>query len=382
MGLNKFNNVKVSGILTVVPSNFLNIDDEIRFYKNDSKILERNKKILGVGKRHIVKDGMTCLDLFKEAADRLIEKMSINKKEIDTIIVVSASHDYNAPATACLLQDYLGLEEFCNCFDTHGLSCSGYIYGLWLAHSLISSGASKKCLLMTGDTNSMHSNIQNRISHMLYGDAASATLLEYNEEENTAYFNLGTRGKDWDKIIAPATGHKFPVREDIASIEITDEAGNVWHLWEDILKGMDIFKFTMECAPKSIKEIKEYANISNEDIDFFPIHQANGQIVRTIAQHAEIPKDKISSETFSKYANCGAASIVTNICDQLNNKKLNNVLLSTFGTGLSWGAAILNFKNINIYDIEKFQPNEKFETREELIEHWIKHFKGEPTNAS
>lgn len=373
----QFNHVKITGIKTVVPHKVLSVDDELEFYKNNQKLLERNKKILGVGKRHVVSEGVTCLDLCEEAANRLFKEMNFDKNEIDTIIFVSICHDYNAPASACILQARLNLSEECNCIDTHGISCSGYVHGLWLAHSLIASGASKKILLLTGDTNSMHSDVRNRISNMLYGDAGSATILEYTEEENTSYFHLGARGKDWGKIIAPATSHRLPIRKDIIDLEITDENGNVWHLWEDILKGMDVFRFTMECAPKSIKELLTYSGMTDEQIDFYAMHQANGQIVKTIAQHAGISKDKISGETFSKYANCGAASVVTNICDILVNKTPSKAMFVTFGTGLSWGSCIVGLEGTYISAIEDFKPIKPLPTRDEMIKHWIKEFRGE-----
>lgn len=373
----KFNNVQISGITIVLPENKISIEDEIHFYKNDLKLLERNKKILGLGSRYVVQEGTTCVDLCEQAAKNLIADLNINIKEIDALICVSTSHDYIAPSSACIIHGRLGLEESCACFDTSGLSCSGYVYALWLAHSLISSGAAKKCLVLAGDTNSLHSDKRNRISNMLYSDSGSATLLEYTEKENTSYFNMGTRGKAWDKIIIPASGYRLPVRKDIADIEIEDENGNIWHLYDEILKGMDIFKFTMENAPQSVKNLLDYSKKSINDIDKVLMHQANGQILKTIAKHAEIPKDKMSVETFTKYANCGAASVVSAICDQLHDCNIKNAMLVTFGVGLSWASAIVNLENCHISDV-KFMKNPKdVPSREEKINYWIKYFKGE-----
>lgn len=375
----KFNNVKISGITIVLPENKISIDDEVHFYKNDLKLLERNKKILGLGDRYVVHPGTTCVDLCEEAARNLINDLCINKTEIDALICVSTSHDYIAPSSACIIHGKLGLEETCACFDTSGLSCSGYVYGLWLAHSLISSGAVKKCMVLAGDTNSLHSDTKNRISNMLYSDSGSATLLEYTEEENTAYFNLGSRGKDWDKIIIPSSGYRLPIRKDITDIEVTDENGNVWHLYDEILKGMEIFRFTMENAPQSVRNLLEYSGLSIDDIDKVLMHQANGQILKTIAQHAGVPKDKISTETFTKYANCGAASVVSAVCDQLHDVSTKTAMLVTFGVGLSWASTIVNLENTYISDV-KFMKNKKTLSREEQIDCWIKYFKGEAEN--
>lgn len=259
MPKSKFEHVKITGITAVVPEHFINIDDEIEFFNNDLKLLERNKKILGLGTRYVADERTTNADLCEAAANDLFERLNIDKNTIDALIVVSASHDYHYPASACVLHGRLGLKEECTCFDVSGLACSAYVHGLMLAHSMISAKTASKCLVLAGDIVSRHSDRRNRNSNMLFGDAGSATLLEYTDEENTAYFYTGTRGKDWDKLIAPAGGYDLPVREDIAALEITDATGNVWHLWDDIMKGMDVFKFTTDVGPRGINEILEYA---------------------------------------------------------------------------------------------------------------------------
>src|SRR5574344_1211845 len=207
MPFSKFSHVKVSAISAVVPENFINIDDEIKFYKNDTALLERNKKILGLGKRHVADERTSNTDLCEAAALDLIEKLNLSKDKIDAVIVASTSHDYHYPATACVLQGRLGLSEECTCFDVAGLACSAYVHGLMLGHSLVESGTAKCCLVVAGDITSRHSDRRNRNSNMLFGDAGTATLLEYTDETKNAYFYTGTRGKDWDKLVAPAGGY-------------------------------------------------------------------------------------------------------------------------------------------------------------------------------
>lgn len=372
----KFKNVKISAIQAVVPNNCLNIDDEIEFYNND-KQLERNKKILGLGTRYVAKEGITNSDLCEEAAKRLFEKLNVNTEEIDALVVSSTSHDYTYPASACILQGRLGLNEDCACFDLSGLACSAYVYALRTCFSLVQSGASKKCLLLVGDIVSQHSDKRNRNSNMLFGDAGTATLIEYTDEESFSYFNVGTRGKDWNKIVAPAGGWKLPIRKDIVDIEEVDERGNVWHLYDEVMKGMDVFKFTMSVGPKGIEDILKYSGKTKEEIDFFAFHQANKQIVDNVAKLARLPKDKFSSATFSKYANCASAAITTNICDSISLSNPKNVLLASFGVGLSYGFSILDFSKTNIFEIELFENPQNIKAREELVSDWIKYFKGE-----
>jgi 3-oxoacyl-[acyl-carrier-protein] synthase-3 len=376
MGKSAFNHVRISGLTAVVPEHVIHIDDEISFFKNDLKLLERNKKILGLGTRHVVDQKTTNADLCEAAANDLIALMHIDKTTIDALIVVSSSHDYSYPASACILQGRLGLSEECASFDISGLACSAYVHGLWLAHSLISSGAAKKCLLLTGDIVSQHSDKRNRNSNMLFGDAGTATLIEYTAEDKPSYFYLGTRGKDWDKIIAPAGGYALPIRKDIIDIEETDAAGNVWHLWDEIMKGMDVFKFTMEVGPKGIAEILAYSGKHIDEVDYFAFHQANKQIVNTIAAHAKVPKGKYSTDTFTQFGNCGSAAVTMDLCRELHQNAHQQVVLGTFGVGLSWGFAALDLTDIQVGGIRQYvTPADKL-SRDAQIQQWISYFKG------
>ena len=378
MGLCRFNHVKIIGIKGVVPERVINIDDEIQYYDNDPKKLARYKKILGLGTRHIVDDGVTSVDLCEEAACLLFKEMNINTDEIDTLIVASTTPDYVVPSSAHRLHGKLNLDEHCTCFDMNG-GCTALIHALWTAHSLISSGAARKILLLSGDIPSRRNDVRNRITSMLLADAAAAILLEYTEEENTAYFLTGSRGKNWDTLVIPAGGARLPIRKDIADIEVTDTAGNVWHLWDDVMKGMAVFDFTTEIGPRSISEILEYAGLTKDDIDLFALHQANKQIVDTIRKHANIPAEKTPTSAFEKYANCSTIAVLTVLLDCLK-PEMKRVLMCTFGVGLSWGSCIVNTNSVHNGGISIFKTPKNIPTRQEKTEYWIRYFKNEQQN--
>ena len=375
MPYSQFKHVKISGLIGVVPEKCISIDDEIQYYKNDKNLLERNKKILGLGTRYVIEEGTTTSDLIEDAANRLIQKYNIERDKIESLIVVSTSHDYAYPATACVLHGRLGLNENCMCYDISGLACSGYVHALLSAYSLIETKAVRNCLLLCGDIASTHSNIKNRKINMLFSDAGTATFIEYSEEENNSFYYTGSRGKEWDRIIAPASAYALPIRSDIADLEVTNEDNDVWHFWEDIMHGMDVFKFTMDVGPDSISKLLKYATKTVDDIDFFAIHQANAQIVKTVGTHAKLPKEKYSTETFTKYANCSTASVTTVLLDKCKDKQ--NVFLCTFGVGLSYGSAIIDLSGTKNYGIEFYKPIKEKMTRKEQIDYWIKSYKGD-----
>lgn len=370
-----FNHVKISGVTAVVPEHSIRIDDELGFFNNDRKLLERNKKILGLGTRHVADECTTNADLCEAAARDLIAALNVDKDSIDALIVASTSHDYHYPASACVLQGRLELSEDCTCFDISGIACSAYVHGLWMAHSLIASGAAKRCLLLAGDITSRHSDRRNRNSNMLFGDAGTATLLEYTPEDRPAFFVTGTRGKCWDKLIAPAGGYSLPMMSDIAGLEITDASGNVWRMCDDIMKGMDVFRFTTDVGPKGIAQVLEFSGLTKDEVDYFAFHQANRQIVHTVAMYAGLPKDKYSAETFSLYGNCGSAAVTVDLCRQLSTAPARQVCMATFGVGLSWGFCLVNMEEAFVAPVRTYVTPAGSMTRHEKIDYWISYFK-------
>ncbi len=365
----------MTGITAVVPEKCINIDDEIEFFNNDRALLERNKKILGLGTRHVVEDGVAVSDLLAAAAEHLFEGMKRDRLSVDVLIVVTTSPDYHYPATACILQHRLGLSEECTCFDMGGLACSAYVHGLWLAHSLVESGTANRCLVLAGDLTSTHSDRRNRNSNMLFGDAGTATLIERTEEDCPAWFITGTRGSGWNALIAPAGGYALPIRGDIADLEVKDETGNVWRMYDDIMKGMDVFKFTTDVGPKGITDILSMSGKTKDDVDYFAIHQANKQIVTTVARWAGLPKGKYSADAFTKYGNCGAAAVTMELVNRLQNGPLGHVCFATFGVGLSWGFAVLDMTDVYVAPIAFYKTPADTMTREEKIGYWVNYYK-------
>ena len=375
MSKNIFHNVKITAIKTVVPKDFINIDDEIEYYDNSEKKLNRVKNILGCGKRHTADENTTAVDLCRDAANLLFEELHFDRNEIDTLLFVSQSHDYILPASANVLHGMLNLPENCAALDLLQ-GCSGYVYALWIAHSLIQSGSSKKLLLLSGDTKSKNSFQANRLTAPLFGDSGSATLLEYTEEKSSAYFILGSNGQDWEKIIMPAGGYRIPIDEEIIKTIVKDDNGFPWKLNQTLMDGLGVFRFVMNYVPQSIKDTLDFANCTKEDIELYILHQANKQIVESVAKKAEIPLEKTPTNTFKDYANCACNSVAVNITQNCKNVK-GNILLCSFGTGMSWASAIIDLSNIKNLGISFAKPVNT--TIKELKEYWYKKFltKGE-----
>lgn len=371
-----FTHVSFDGITTVVPANCISIDDELPFFDNNPKKLARAKSIIGFNTRHVVTPGTTSVDLCEAAARQLTAGMGIDMQRIDTLILVNQSPDHFFPSGACLLHGRLGLPKSCAAFDV-ALGCSGYVYGLWLAHSLIASGASKKLLLLAGDTPSLHSTPQNRLTNPLFGDAGTATLLSRSSKEYPASFVLGSDGSGWNHIVMPGGGFRLPPTPEMLQTPHSDEAGNTWKLNELLMDGMAVFNFTMQEVPGQVRKVLEQAGANLDSMDFFAFHQANKQIVDTIARDLGLAPEAAYSKTFSRYGNQSTASVPCVLCDALQNDmpgRSMQVLLSAFGVGLSFANAVITCDHSFNGGVQYYEPLADAPGREEQEAFWINAF--------
>lgn len=351
-----FKHVQIKGINTVIPNRIIALDDELQYYNNIEK-LEKLKKTVGLNKRCVVDHGITPADLMECAAKHILDDMKIDKSTIDVLICVLDNPDYKIPPTSCVLHGKLGLSQTCMAFDVnHG--CAGYVYGLAIAHSMIESKMAQRVLLLVGDTKSQTINIADRISAPLFGDGASATILDYSNKEQNSAFVIGTKGTLYDNIMIPAGGARLPCSSKTRKTKV-DEFGNVRSLENFTMNGRAVFDFTMLTVPKNIKEIMALADLTADNIDYLILHQANRSILMNIASRTGFNDlSKVPMETLSKFGNLSIASIPSVINDQLfeqcSTQQLQ-LLICGFGVGLAWGSAIINLDKIYCPMIYKYK---------------------------
>ncbi len=335
MTTTSFNHVKVSGIKTVIPQHMINVEDELEFFDNNPKKLARAKKMVGYGRRYIADDLTTVTDMATDAAKKLMHEMGISTEEIDLLVFVSQKPDYKEPNNASVAHGMLGLKKECFALDINS-GCSGYMQALLVAHALLEVGLGKKCLLLAGDIPSRTGSAQAKDARV-FGDAASATILEYSSDVYKSFFVVGTDGSGFDKIICPFGGARLPLDVDILNLILQDGPFS-WRAASDrIIKGEDVFRFTMDVAPQTIKQTLALAGWTDADVDLYAIHQANKQIVENIVSSAGVSVQKAPTDVFTKYANNSTNSLATLLCDQPQGKTWGNTILCGFGVGLSWG---------------------------------------------
>ena len=334
-------NVEIKGIAACVP-NYCEDNKKISLFGSSA---EANKFIetTGIEYRRMVKDRPICTsDLCFEAASDVMKELSWLPEDIDCLIFVSQTPDYILPSTAPILQQKLGLSMDTYAMDI-SLGCSGWVYGLSTMGALLSSGSMKKGLLLVGDTTTITKSPKDKSTYPLFGDAGTATAIEFVEGTEGFKFNFGTDGRGSEAIMIPDGGFRnFVTKESFEQVEV--EPGIFRNRLQSILNGPSVFTFGITKAPRSVNNLLEKYGLNKDSIDYFVFHQANRIMNEKIRKKLKLPAEKVPY-SLREFGNTSSASIpltiVTQIADQLSSDS-KQLIVCAFGVGLSWATAAFN----------------------------------------
>ncbi len=296
---------------------------------------------IGVAERRIAADDVTASDLAYKAAVKLMEDNNIDPASIDVLLFMSQTSDYRIPATSCVLQDRLGLSKDTCCIDL-SLGCSGYVFALSTAFAYASMDGVNRVLLLDGETFSKIVNKKDKVDWPLYGDGATATLVEKGNFEDST-FMLHTDGSGKCAVIIKEGGMRNRTTTETL-LEKVEEDGNVRNGLEVFMDGMEVFNFAMSVVPKSVKQICAETGTTLDDIDWLVFHQANKFMTDFFAKRLKFDMGKVPY-CIQKYGNTSSTSVPLTIVSELNGKIKDGdrVVMCGFGAGLSWGVARVVF---------------------------------------
>jgi 3-oxoacyl-[acyl-carrier-protein] synthase-3 len=302
----------------------------------------------GIVCRHIAAPEECASDLAVAAAEKVFASGVARPQDIDYVLLCTQSPDYFLPTTACLIQNRLGIPTSAGGLDFN-LGCSGYIYGLGLAEGLIATGQASSVLFLAAETYSKFMNRGDRSVRTIFGDAASASLLQASDTPEPAIgpFLYGTDGSGGQNLIVPAGGTRFP-RTEASAISAEDDQGNVRSRDNLFMDGPEIFNFTLSTVPQSVSGILEKSGLSLDEIDLFVFHQANQYMLDHLRKRLNIPAEKF----YLAFRHCGntvSSTIPIALKHAVTEGRLRpgaRVMLVGFGVGYSWGATILRFTGI------------------------------------
>jgi 3-oxoacyl-[acyl-carrier-protein] synthase-3 len=271
----------------------------------------------------------------------LLEALDWAPSSLDLIVFVSQTGDYQLPATACVLHGRLDLPKSAAAFDV-GLGCSGYVYGLWIASTLLASSNGGRALLLVGDTLTRTISPGDRSLVPLFGDAGTATALERDEATVPIPIVTGTDGSGSGFLVIPSSGMRLPRTPETAE-RSEREGGNVRGDQDLFMDGSSIFAFTLREVPQLVRDVIEHARIDPDQIDHWLFHQANQFMMDHLRRRVKAPEEKFVVD-LADWGNTSSPSIplamTTSLRDSLTSGP-RTLLLAGYGVGLSWSGAIL-----------------------------------------
>jgi len=290
---------------------------------SDQWIVERT----GIRARHFAEPDVGSSDLAVEAAKQALAAANRSAGDIDLIIVATSTPDMVFPSAACIVQAKLGVHG-CPAFDVQAV-CSGFVYALAVADSMIKTGAASKALVIGAEVFSRILDFKDRTTCVLFGDGAGAVVLEASNEPGILASELHADGRHVGILCVPGTV----------------SGGRV--LGDPLLKmdGQAVFKLAVGVLENVARSVLAKAGRADADIDWLIPHQANIRIMQSTAKKLKLPMDKLIV-TVDEHGNTSAASIPLALDQAVRSGKIgpgDTVMLEGVGGGFTWGAVLLDF---------------------------------------
>jgi len=323
--------VAILGTGHFVPEKILtNADLEKIVDTTDEWITQRS----GIKERHVADEKTPTSKLCIEAGRRALESAGMKPEELDFIIIGTITPDMMFPSTACLVQAALGAKQAA-AFDLSA-GCTGFIYGLELARSLIIADPKRKVLVIGAEELTKITDWTDRGTCVLFGDGAGAAVLGWTEQDRGILSSyVAADGSLGDLLYMPGGGSLNP-----ASHRTVDEKMHVVKM-----EGNKVFPHAVRKMSDAADKVLERAGLPKEKLDVLIPHQANNRIIEAIGRHFDLPIEKVFVN-IHKYGNTSAASIPIALDEAVRSGRIQpgqHVLLVAFGAGFTWGAALMRW---------------------------------------
>ena len=330
--------VKIDAITYYLPPNKLTNEDLVIDFPelSTADVLKKT----GVKTRYFTSSSVTASDLAVKAANLFFEQGHYKKNEIEFVLFCTECPDYIAPATACIIQDKLELNNI-GALDIPS-GCSGFTNALGIVKALIESGQCNNVLLLIGDSPCLVCHPQDFSVRSLFSDAGSCILFTKTEENGVGIGNVvfGSDGKGSKALFVDRSGFRNPVDEQWM-LENSEKGG--LPMGQLKMDGLEIFSFSLKRVPSLVNEILLKNNLSFEEIDFFVFHQASIMILKSLHKKMKIPDEKMVY-CLEEFGNTVANTIPITLKELEKDgriKKGNKVLVAGFGIGFSWSGTVI-----------------------------------------
>lgn len=314
-----------------LPENVMtNYDLEKKLDTNNDWIVSRT----GIEERRIADKKESTGDMAVKAVSKLKDKGAVIE-DADAVIVATSTKSYTFPSTAGLVQKAFNIKNSCLAFDISA-ACSGYIYALNTAASLIESGECKKVLIVAAEKCSDILNWEDRTTAILFGDGVSSALLEASSDDSKGIISTDIGSEPNDEIlIVKGGGSVNPITEE----NVEDNTNTI------TMAGTEVFKKAVKTFDETINKTVKNADLELKDLSLIITHQANTRIMNAVAKTLGLNDDKFYIN-IQKYGNTSAASVGIAFTEAFESNAIKEgdyVLLTAFGAGLTWGSTLIKF---------------------------------------
>ena len=349
----KINGVHIDGVVACVPENKIDNESSLReMYGDEAKLIMEST---GIKTRYLANRGTSSSDLCLSCAKELLDGTGTNAEDIGAVIFVTFTPDCLMPFNAAIIQNKLGLNKEIPAFDI-SLACSGYAYGLYMASTFVKA-TEKKVLLLDGDIQSAYMSKYDKSTVPVMADAGSATLLSPSKEDNEWKFTFYTDGTGRNNLIIPAAGSASPIQASDLEYQTFEDGGKRRNT-DIYMDGFEIFRFVASDISKWLQRFLAEANESAETIDSFVPHQANMYMIKKLARKLKIDWEN-TWQSGDAVGNSASATVPVTIAfdveKRINKEKINRVLISGFGGGLSASAGIITLDPKAYYKFFQYQ---------------------------
>jgi 3-oxoacyl-[acyl-carrier-protein] synthase III len=350
--------MKLAGVSAAVPKN--KVKSAAAYANFPQTDVDRIVNNIGVLEHREVSAGQTSSDLCIAAAEPLLEKLGWERSTIDAVVLVTESPDHFMPSSSYRAHHAMKLPDRCMVFDVN-LGCSGFTHGLLVMHSFMQSGLVKRGLLMCGEatTDSIRpalekcKNPSDLGNSLLFGDAGSVCALSNEGPEQIRARAFGADGSGFNHIIVPGGGFRSPWGPELFELR-ADEKGERRRPLDLILRGPEIFSFSIKRVPPLFDEIMGEAKWTRDDVDVFVFHQANKFMLDFLRKRLKLPVEKVPL-SIEEFGNTSCASIPLTMVSRSAERltKPTKWVMLGFGVGLSWsGVAVETDQIVSLPIIE------------------------------
>ena len=339
----KLNNVSIRSIAAALPDQVFDLTELYDIYnrKEIDEIINAN----GISKIRIAPEELCASDLCEKAAQQILDNE--NREKIGAVVFVSQTPDYLLPSTSASLQHRLGLSKNVAAFDI-STGCAGYIYGLFQAALLVSSGSCEAVLVCAGDVITRYVNLLDKSNRTVLGDAGSATIVEKGTGDMA--FSFMTDGSGAEHLIIPAGGARYPADENSEMVSVRED-GNMRSDEDIFMHGLEIMNFSIREVPGTIDAVLAEKGWDKSDVTLFGFHQANRFMLNYLRKIIRAPAESVPI-AMGETGNTGPASIPLMLAlehERLSEEnRLKKTVLCGFGVGLSCAAAALDLSQAKI----------------------------------